>query len=525
MIDEPDPFIVEPSTEAKDGDYVLLHFSDNRQIFAQVLSSWRGKTPPLKMNKRNYSTSHLIGLPYGSVLELDHKKGLIPLKDGEDIMPIDEEKELLDSAYQNAIKDQKKTEDESNEGKSNDNRNIFDNNTSQSLKSGDLRKMRSDPTISGSSIVKKIIESSSTFAHKTEFSKAKYVRRKQMKYQPRCRMVKCTPPTICAALFDKDRKKIMNLREDSLAQILSYGNISAGRKVLVFDTCFGVVTGSILQRMAGYGLVYALYAGHAPPFVDWIARFNLSFCEYNNLKWIHCGQVFNDDSDENRNQDDCKLINIDNDDTRKEKEDLIDYEKQERDQIKWPCELLPHTSNYVKKMPSDDKRIEFLNKRCSRFSRKLTRPTHDENLDLLKKHVCDSLILSCQYDPASTLLNLFPYLLPSCPFVVFYEYMEPLVECFKTLQEKRLAINLRLCDTWMREYQVLPGRTHPNMNMSQNGGFILTGVKLCPRDGINELDEELAKKIRAEVGGRRGKKKRQTGNKEGASKKKAKKGK
>lgn len=86
--------------------------------------------------------------------------------------------------------------------------------------------------------------------------------------------------------------------------------------------------------------------------------------------------------------------------------------------------------------------------------------------------------------------------------------MEPLVECFKTLQDKKLAINIRLCDTWMREYQILPGRTHPNMNMSQNGGFILTGIKLCPKYGINEMDEELVKEIKSEVSLRRGRKKR-----------------
>merc|ERR1712183_277052 len=70
---------------------------------------------------------------------------------------------------------------------------------------------------------------------------------------------------------------------------------------------------------------------------------------------------------------------------------------------------------------------------------------------------------------------------------------------------KKLAINLRLSDTWMREYQVLPGRTHPSMNMTQSGGFILTGIKLCPDTGHNELDDDLAKEIRLQVGGRRGK--------------------
>ena len=33
-------------------------------------------------------------------------------------------------------------------------------------------------------------------------------------------------------------------------------------------------------------------------------------------------------------------------------------------------------------------------------------------------------------------------------------------------------------DTWLREYQVLPGRFHPHMNMATSGGYLLTGIYL-----------------------------------------------
>lgn len=71
------------------------------------------------------------------------------------------------------------------------------------------------------------------------------------------------------------------------------------------------------------------------------------------------------------------------------------------------------------------------------------------------------------------------------------------------MQRRNIAINLRLTDSWFREYQVLEGRTHPNMNMSQNGGYILAGTKLCPLTGTNELDDSVMKGIRAKLGGRR----------------------
>ena len=164
-------------------------------------------------------------------------------------------------------------------------------------------------------------------------------------------------------------------------------------------------------------------------------------------------------------------------------------------------------------MNSDKERIPFMEKRANRFARKLTRPTSDEVLQSLEDHdtaagtagsrkQCDSLIVACNYDPTHTLLTLLPYLEASSPFVVFYEYLESLVECFREIQRLGLAINLRLTDTWMREYQILPNRSHPNMNMSQNGGFILTGVKLCPIHGKNEIDDEIVKNFRKRMNGR-----------------------
>ena len=65
---------------------------------------------------------------------------------------------------------------------------------------------------------------------------------------------------------------------------------------------------------------------------------------------------------------------------------------------------------------------------------------------------------------------------------------------------RNIAINLRLTDTWFREYQVLEGRTHPNMTMSQNGGYLLMGTKLCPKTGTNEMDEDTLQKLRAKYG-------------------------
>lgn len=480
-----DPLLEPPSEVVREGDHVILVFGDDRQFFAQCVRSWKGKSAPVKINKKSYPTANLVGLPYGTVLELGNDE-LKPLPEGEDLVPefvpglgkleigLDEDLSADDSTFP-AIE------------QANDNRNLVDDNRSQNLDHKQLEKLV-QRGIQGSAIVSALVENSKTFDQKTEFSKAKYIARKQKKYQPRCRMVRCTAFSICETIFKKEPRKLMNMREDTLGQILSYSNVSAGCQVLVMESCQGVVTGAIAQRMGGYGKIFSVYSGQQPSFVEMIGRFNLSFAEQHSIKWLHAGDIFSDDAVTGKDLDEQ------------------DPEKVERDALVWPCSLQSHTRSYLENMGSQRERRDFLAKRCARFARKLTRQTGMEAKDMFLTRQCDSIVLAAKYDPTSTLLDLLPYLAPSSPFVVYSEYMEPLVECFRELQKQSLAINIRLMDTWMREYQVLPGRTHPAMNMSQCGGFLLTGIKLCPIHGRNELDDNLLKELRGTVGGRRGRK-------------------
>jgi tRNA (adenine-N(1)-)-methyltransferase non-catalytic subunit len=368
---------------------------------------------------------------------------------------------------------------------SKDNRNLVDDNRSQGLNQSQVERLRRIG-MEGAAIVGTLIENSATFENKTVFSKAKYVAKKQMKYQQRCRMVRCTPYSVCETMFLKEPRKMLNLREDTLGQILSYSNVCAGCQVLVMDNCMGVVTGALAQRMGGYGKVISVYNGQQPAYLDMITRFNLTFAENHSIKWVHSGDVFNED---------VASAN----DLKEE-----DSEKVEREALVWPCPLQDHTRDYLEKMGAEREKRNFLAKRCARFARKLTRHTPMEAKVMLNSRKCDSVIIASRYDPTATLLELLPYLAPSSPFVVFCEFIEPLAGCFRELQKQSLAINIRLSDTWMREYQVLPGRTHPNMNMSQSGGFLLTGIKLCPVTGHNDIDDSVIKEIKEKIGGRRG---------------------
>jgi hypothetical protein len=58
--------------------------------------------------------------------------------------------------------------------------------------------------------------------------------------------------------------------------------------------------------------------------------------------------------------------------------------------------------------------------------------------------------------------------------------VEPLADALQWMKRGNLVVNAKLQHTWLREYQVLPNRTHPHMMMCATGGFLLHGVKVAP---------------------------------------------
>ena len=54
---------------------------------------------------------------------------------------------------------------------------------------------------------------------------------------------------------------------------------------------------------------------------------------------------------------------------------------------------------------------------------------------------------------------------------------QTLLDLYMELKHQN-CINLRIAENWLRHYQVLPERTHPEVSMSGSGGYILTGCKV-----------------------------------------------
>jgi tRNA (adenine58-N1)-methyltransferase non-catalytic subunit len=505
----------ERSSIVNEGDWVILKFADEKKTLclkASTLTVSSNGRPAIKCAKTKCSTKALVGLQYGRVVE-QTKYGFVPFDLSEKLIPDLEipasstaPVSVSTTAGGGENSEDPEVAEEQDRPNPRDNSSLVDSKTNQHLAQADLEHLKRTER-DKRKIVTSIVENSKTFDQKTIFSQEKYVRKKQKKYLSRCRIVRCTARTMCQYLHQKDPKRIYNLRDDTLAQLLAYANISAGCQTLIVETCLGLVTGAVAERLAGYGRILSVYDGVQPKYREQLDKFNFSFIDMSTVHWVHAGDVFGNE----RNNDDAEL--------------------QEREAMVWPCYLQPHTRHFVQTemtKNNDDSATktpfdldEFMYKRANRFLRKLCRSTPIEARQYLDERLCDSIILACHYDPIQTLLPLLPFLAPSCPFVVYCEFLEPLVQCFQRLQDDKVAINLRLCDTWMREYQVLEGRTHPFMQMSQNGGYILTGVRLHGTTGHNELDDKVLetaktkwRKMKRSQGVRRSGTPRPTGKKE-----------
>uniref|UniRef100_A0A8C8IT46 tRNA (adenine(58)-N(1))-methyltransferase non-catalytic subunit TRM6 n=1 Tax=Oncorhynchus tshawytscha TaxID=74940 RepID=A0A8C8IT46_ONCTS len=280
-----------------------------------------------------------------------------------------------------------------------DNRNILDDGKSQKLTRDDIETLK-EQGLKGQEIVQQLIENSTTFRDKTEFAQEKYIKKKKKKYENSVMVLRPSCRVLAMMYHGREPGKICHLRYDTLAQMLTLGNIHAGSKVLVFETCAGLVLGAVMERMGGYGSVVQMYPGGGPVragmesfgfpshFHDTLHEFPI--CHVNALL-----------------------------------AGALDTEAKDKD-----------AGGQEKKVKMEEKR------------KKLAAAAA-----VLEGRNADGLVIASRFHPCPVLLGLIKFLAPSRPFVVYSQYKEPLIECYTKLREQGGAVSLRLTDSWIRHYQ------------------------------------------------------------------------
>lgn len=425
-----------------EGCSVLLDINDgDRLVFARLTS---GST--LKIGNKNCSLQPLIGCPFGSLFQVDNGK----------------EGPNLSRVIPSTEDDVQEKEDVQTSGEFRDNRAIVDDNKAQSLSGEDIDEMRRQGA-TGEEIVEALIANSATFEKKTSFSQEKYKLKKQKKYAPKVLLRRPFARSICEAYFKKNPARIGFLRVDTLSLLLSMGNVAANSDVLVVDMAGGLLTGAVAERLGGTGYVCNTCIGDSPYPMDIVRIFNFS----NEI---------------------CKRI------VRASVSDLTTQSEtsEQSDQLESACNMEIQSNEQMSSSVSmedislssengvSDLILEASHSPVNNVSKshKAGEKASQETLKLWKENGFSSMIVVApELDPWSLVKDLLPLLSYSAPFAIYHQYLQPLATCMHSLQVRKMAIGLQISESWLREYQVLPSRTHPCMQMSACGGYILSGTR------------------------------------------------
>ncbi|KAL9658807.1 hypothetical protein ABK040_005961 [Willaertia magna] len=373
----------------KEGDTIVIRVNSGNALLLQFI---KPDTVVKVAKNKSFIGSQLIGQPYYSYYELiSNDKDKTSSIKRMNYNP-DAEEEQQEENEETIVTPSTNTPSTNNEDvRERDNRMLIDNNKSQQLTQDEIINLK-EKGIGGKEIIEKLIEGSKSFNVRTQFSQQKYLKKKKKKYLTYFKISEPTTQEICEFYFNKNPEKTSYLRIDGLSQLLTLGGVYPNKKIMVLETCLGLVVASVFERIQTHGMILRV----APDEMI--------------TKHAHCVTYFN---------------------TPKENFKII------------------------KDIP---------------FS-KLSKEEHQ--VDCL-------LVASNQYLPLSVLNNLFPYLKDSGTFAFYSSYREPLEHCHNKLKEEKLGIMVQLTETWMREYQVLPRRTHPMMTTSSTSGksFLLVDVRV-----------------------------------------------
>ncbi|XP_053316391.1 tRNA (adenine(58)-N(1))-methyltransferase non-catalytic subunit TRM6 [Spea bombifrons] len=400
-----------------------------------------------------------------------------------------------------------------------DNRNIIDDGKSQKLTRDDIEALK-EKGIKGQEIVQQLIENSTTFRDKTEFAQAKYIKKKKKKYEAVITILRPSTRILSMMYYAREPGKICQLRYDTLAQMLTLGNIHANSKIIVMETCAGLVLGAIMERMGGFGSVIQLYPGGGPvraatdcfgfqqSFYKALYEFPLNKIQSLvsgtfSSRTAHSDQELALDEESNgsviEKQD--PVTDMDEESSpATESEAMMDINQKETQEGAEGSEVpLGHD-----KGQNPDKKLFAIEKKRKQDER---RRKESEAASLLQDRNADGLIIASRFHPTPMLLSLLEFVAPSRPFVVYCQYREPLLECYTKLRENGGVINMKLSETWLRNYQVLPDRSHPKLIMSGGGGFILHGITVSRDSSASNIrsreksEEPAPKKIKVEESG------------------------
>ncbi|GAA5821415.1 hypothetical protein JCM11251_004612 [Rhodosporidiobolus azoricus] len=411
-----DNFDAAPSTSSsraviRAGDNVLLKLPS-------------GILRPIKINQNgtislgkygSFKAKELIGRPYGHTYEIEENGKL--------------------SAVQATLNEIEETEA---------NNEFIKSTGAQALSFVDIQALK-ESGLSGREIIQKQIEEHKTYDLKTEYSKEKYMKRKEAKYLQLFTPLEPTIHQIAQFNFEKVPSKTRELRPDTLANMLAMANVRPGSRLLVVENLGGMIVASAVERMAGQGRVLVINDADSPPDLHLVESFNFSSSDLSPIASMHWAAT-----EESWTPPDLPL----------EMEDA------------------PPTEGGAKR---NSREAGKLKKRKATFDK-----AREAREDFFRGDF-DGVILATEYEPYSIIERLLPRISGSAPIVVYSQHCQILFNALIPLRNNPAILTPTIHEPFLRQYQVLPGRTHPEMQGMAHGGFILSAIRVLVNEEANSV--------------------------------------
>ncbi|KAJ9075014.1 tRNA (adenine(58)-N(1))-methyltransferase non-catalytic subunit trm6 [Entomophthora muscae] len=224
---------------------------------------------------------------------------------------------------------------------------------------------------------------------------------------------------------------------DTLSQLLTFGNVFPGCRLLVVDDTQGLVVASILERLGGVGEAICIH--------------ETEFANYDIVRFFNFNPAI------------VKPMFT------------IRWDKLQSDYVASPREEVDGEVDSEKALKRRQAQKAFQDKR-------------DE---ILKGGFDGLIIASSTTHPLGILEALAPLVAPSRQVVMYSMYKEPLLETLLKMREASCFLNPTITDCWLRQYQVLPGRSHPDMSSPGASGFLLTTTTILDRGDATPISSKV----------------------------------
>lgn len=357
-----------------------------------------------------------------------------------------------------------------------DNRSITDDGTSQKLSKEEIEDLR-EAGKSSNEIVGCLIENSTSFASKTEYSQEKYIKKKENKYFRYLTILKPSIAILQAIYFRQDHSKINCLRMDTLSQILSFCDVKADGQYILYDggSC-GLAAAALMSRIGSEtkGNLIHLHPGnqaqmtlvHAMNFPDEQLKRMHTVNLYTFLRLYHQGENVIIDELAKKYALSRKLANDVKRKNNDEDENNLNIKRPKfEDSSMKADELIVH----------EDNKIDHTTSLVGTFKMPRWFDETREAVNRIKQSVTQGIAIIGREHPLNIINELLSFLGASRPFVIYHCHREPLQETYVALKQRKDIINLKLFSNFCRGYQVLHNRTHPDIMTNDLGGYLLTG--------------------------------------------------